>query len=76
MVTLCWLEGGAAADKSLALILLVTASPRAGTGAGTGGLGGEDSWVSGVMDDRSFASMDELELGSGLNAYNVHMYVQ
>ena len=66
-MTFCWLEGTAAADKSLALILLVTA-PRAGTGAGTGGLGGEDSWVRGVIEDRSFASMDELELGSGLNS--------
>ena len=60
----CWLEGIDAADKSFALILLVVTAPL--TGTGTGGLGGEESWVSGVMEDKSFASMEELELGSGL----------
>ena len=63
-MTFCWLEGTAAADKSLALILWVETEPLTGTGAG--GLGGEGSWVRGVMEDRSLASMEELELGSGL----------
>ena len=58
----CWLEGIDVADKSLALILLVVTAPL----TGTGGLGGEESWVSGVMEDKSFASIEELELGSGL----------
>ena len=65
----CWLEGIDAADKSFALILLVVTAPLTGTGAG--GLGGEDSWVSGVMEDKSFASMEELELGSGLKLINI-----
>ena len=64
LVTFCWLEGTAAADKSLALILWVETEPLTGTGAG--GLGGEGSWVRGVMEDMSLASMEELELGSGL----------
>ena len=57
----------AAADKSLALILcVVTAAPRTGTGAG--GLGGEGTWVRGVIEERSLTSIEELELGgSGLS---------
>ena len=67
----CWLEGIDAADKSFALILLVVTAPLTGTGAG--GLGGEDSWVRGVMEDKSFASMEELELGSGLKLININV---
>ena len=65
-MTFCWLEGtaDAVADKSLALILWVETEPLTGTRAG--GLGGEGSWVRGVMEDGSFASREELELGSGL----------
>ena len=61
----CWLEGKAAVDKSFALILWVETESRIGSCAR--GLGKEGICVSGVIGVSSLTSIDELELGSGLN---------